>query len=865
MIGKTVAHYHFVDKLGEGGMGVVFKAHDAHLNRFVAVKILHSERTADSSRYGRFVQEAQAASSLQHPNIVTVHDIGVHEGVHFIVMEYVGGKTLGQLTPEGGLPAGVVLNYARQIAGALAAAHDAGIVHRDVKPSNIMVTDQGTVKLLDFGLAKLWARPSLSTAVSDDAAPTLPRTERGVVVGTPAYMSPEQAVGGSVDPRSDIFSLGIVLYEMLSGRHPFHGESVALLLLDERAQRPEPLRASGSDAAAALDPVVQKALSFRPEERFQSVRELDLALASAAASSPRLGSRLSRELLRTRRGIRTARLAATAVLGAALVLSVYLAPRFLGPAAPEAKHLAVLPFATIGAGEDPGSDEAFRDGLGETLSSKLTQLEPLHGSLWVVPFSEIRLREIEGVTDARRTFAVTLALTGSVQRVGDRVRVTLNLVNAETLRQLASEVVDRERNDLTELQDVAALRVARMLDVELEPDALRAMTTKRPAGARAHELYVTGRGYLLRHDKQENLERAIDFFKMALDDDGSYILAHASLGEAYWRLYEKTRKPEFVELARDACERALDLDSRAAPALVTLGMIQIGTGHPEAGLESFEGALALDPRSADALAGLATAYLALGDVDRAETMHRRAVELRPDYWEPYNRLGVFYWTQGRYDQAIEQFRQVTRLTPDNYRGYSNLGGVLFYLGRNDEAREMFERSVRAEPNYEAYSNLGTLQFAEGQYADAARWYEKVIEFDPSDYVVFVNLGSSYNWAGQPDEAQASFRKAITMIQAELEVNPRDPKLLVTQGQLYAATKQVEGAPALVERALELAPDDLEVRIVAAEAYETLGKRDRSLELLRGALERGYPRRTIEQNPLLRGLISSVSPSRTEQK
>ncbi|MFQ5527165.1 MAG: tetratricopeptide repeat protein [Thermoanaerobaculia bacterium] len=901
---KTVSHYEIVDKLGEGGMGVVYKAWDTLLRRHVALKVLPSEYTSDSNRRERLLREARSASALAHPNIITIHDVVSENSVDYIVMEFLEGESLAKLIPPSGLSLNPAVDYGAQIAGALAVAHEAGVIHRDLKPANVMIVGDRQVKVLDFGLAKLDGHTD-SEARTETVVESL--TKAGQVVGTIHFMSPEQALGEPIDFRSDIFSLGAMLFQMVAGRPPFNAKSKISVLHQIVYEEPPTLEELRPDLSSSVLDVIRKALAKKPDDRFQSMEEMAEALAGLgsgatgelnATSATRLatdsagwarvaapagtGTRgvlagLGRVLIgrpgSRHRALRSWALVLLAVsltyAGIAIRSGSVLPMLELALTLPAQKHIAVLPLASIGmsgmggrgvSGEADGvgdetvaAGQAFADGLVETLSSKLTELERFQGSLWVVPASEVRTQEVSSVSEAQRAFAVTLAVTGSVQRTSDRIRLTLNLVDANTLRQLRSVVIDHRADNLTALQDGASIKLADMLEVEVEPRALKALSAGGTTEATAYDLYLQGRGFLQRYDRPGNLESAIARFERALGRDASYALSYASLGEARWRLYESTADPIHVDLAREACDRALALDPGLAPAQVTLGILETGTGrYPEA-IAAFERALELDPRSAEAHRGMARAFEKNGQLELAETTFARAIDLRPDYWKSHNNLGVFYFRQGRYEDAVAAFRQVVELTPSNFKGYNNVGGILFYLGRIDEAREMFERSLQAEPNYPALSNLGTIYFSAERYTEAAATYEKVLGFDQSDHLVVFNLASAYYWAGDEDRASETYARAAEMVEAKLEVNPNDASVLVTLAQCYALSGREDEAPANLDRALALAPNDVEVMIGAAQVWEHVGRRDLALEWVQRAVEGGYSQARVERSPAFRHL------------
>jgi serine/threonine-protein kinase len=855
--------YELLTRLGAGGMGEVWRARDHDLHREVAVKFLPERFAEDATRLGRFAQEARSASSLNHPNIVTIHDIGQTSGLPYIVMELVEGKTVRELLlaqEERPLATRLLLEISAQIADGLAKAHAAGIVHRDLKPENVMVTGDGFVKILDFGLAKLRSDTSGEKEHwFDSAAPTWPespspQTAAGAVLGTAGYMSPEQARGRPVDYRCDQFTLGAILYEMATGCQAFHRETPAQTIAAIIEDPPELISARNPGLPPPVRWIIERCLAKDPGERYASTLDLARELRSLREHLPEVaGSGSSPGVAAPGSLVRAPRLLsrrAWVSLGIALaVLVVVVGGPLLGrlrPPLPSQKQLAVLPFANASGGPEAG---IFGDGLVETLTTKLTQLERFQGALLVVPASEVRAAGVTSAGSARRAFGVTLVVTGSIQRSGDAIRLTANLVDAVSLRQLRAVVVDARPDDLRLLQDGLVRRVADMLELELPREAGQVLAAGETTVAGAWELYVRGRGHLQRYEDAASLDRAIAAFQQALQRDPQYALAYAGLGEAHLRRYEISPDPESVELAEKACRRALEINELLAPVHITLGLVRTATGRAEEALAGFQRALALDPSSGDAQRGLAAAHDALGRRTDAEAAYEKAIAGQPAYWGNHSHLGAFYLRHGRYAEAEQAFRRVIELTPDNVRGHSNLGAVLHLMGRDDEAVRELERSLSLRPTFEAASNLATIRFFGGHYAEAAEAYEKALGLEEQDYRLWRNLAAARYWApGLRPGAAAAYRRAADLAERARAVNPRDPGLLVRLADCYAMLERAAEARSLARRALELAPKDVEVMSVAAAVYEQLGDRTLALRWLERALRGGFSLDTVDRTP-----------------
>jgi serine/threonine-protein kinase len=852
LIGQRVSNYQVVERLGAGGMGVVYKAFDVNLNRPVALKFLIPEISAGSEK-ARFLREAQAASTLDHPNIGTIFSIEADADRPFIVMAYYEGETLQQRLGRGSLITAQAVDVTIQIARGLAHAHARGIIHRDIKPSNIILTPEHVVKIVDFGLAKM-----------DDGADL---TKTGVVMGTSGYMSPEQATGTVVDARTDIWSLGVVLYAMLTAGLPFRGKTRDSKLYNIVHEPPIPI----TGAPADLEHAIFKCLAKDPSGRYQRAVELladlealDCAPAGAATvpvirqdpdrPEGRSPSHESIQVERTRSN-RSRRLgfAAAAGLGLLMAAGILLISPIrrelgIGDGGAVSKHIAVLPFRNVG--EDP-ENQALCDGLLETITSRLSDLETKKGSLWVVPSNEVRQRKVADADAARREFGVTLAVTGSVQRSRTGVRLTIALIETGNPRQRGSAVLDEPSGDLLALQDAAVSRLAALMDVE-SPRRSDKNAAVAPA---VYESYLKGLGYVQRYDKAGNLDRAIQSFEDAIGANPRFALAYSGLAEAYRRRYETTRDAQDIPKATDACNRAIALDSQLAPVYITLGRIHAASGQPELALAEFQHALSLEPRSADGLQGMARAYESLGRVHEAEDLLKRAAALQPDYWESFNRLGSFYYAQGRYPEAILQFRRVIELTPDNIAGYSNLSTTYRKMGRLSEAQTLLESAIKLGPNYAVYSNLGVLYLDGHRYTDALAMIEKALQLNDKDYRLWGNLALAYAFSGSAAKSREAFARAAALAEQALKLQPQDAILNANLSKYYGWLGRRNDALLRLNAALARAPDDQQVFERAAETYLQLGMREQAVEAVNRAFEHGYTTNQLRQDPELEPIMN----------
>jgi len=861
-VGMRFGRYELLSRLGAGGMGEVWRARDNDLHRDVAVKFLPEKFAADPNRFSRFGQEALAASRLTHPNIITIHEVGETSGLHYIVMELVEGETLREiLLAQGERPPSArrLLEIGAQIADGLAKAHAAGIVHRDLKPENVMVTPDGFVKILDFGLVKLRGDGSGGQEQwFDSAAPTWPespspQTAVGVVLGTAGYMSPEQARGRAVDHRSDQFSLGVILYEMATGRHPFRRETPAQMIAAIIDDTPEPIASLNPGLPPPLRWLVDRCLAKDPAERYVST--LDLArelkglrehLATTSGSWPSRGGELP---LRRRRRARwvvplVAALVAALAPGVPERISVSLGLRPL----PAEKRLAVLPFRALS--EDP-EDRALAAGLGDLLAARLIDLERFPAArLSVESASNVRAAGVASAREAARELGVALVVTGTVQRDRAVRRFTALLEDTRAGRTLRACKADSEEE--------LAQEIVEMLELELDAQGREALHSTGASVAEAATFasqaygftpFEAGRTALERYEQTANIERAIELFNKAIERDPRYALAHAGLGQAFWRLYQNRKQPEHARLAESHTRRALELDDLFAFGWTTLGMIRAGSGRPEEALADFQKALDRDPRSPDAYRERGYALERLSRFDEAEAAYRKAVDLRPELWSSWNYLGAFYMDRNRFPDAEAAYRKAIERAPDNVRALSNLGAAVYYQDRTRDAEEIWARALKLQPYPGAARNLAALQFSDRRYAEAARTLEKAVSSGSSDYTLWRSLGAARYWApGERPRAAEAYRRAAELAEQERRIDPTNPRLIAHLADCRAMLGEAREAQALSRQAGRLAPDSRRVAEILSGVHEQIGDRDGALRWLTTAVKAGYPLADVESDP-----------------
>ncbi|HTW57994.1 MAG TPA: tetratricopeptide repeat protein [Terriglobales bacterium] len=850
---QIVSHYRILEKLGAGGMGVVYKAEDTRLGRMVALKFLPDTATRDPRALERFKREARTASALDHPNICTIYEIDEDRGQPFIAMQFLEGQTLRERIGDQPVPLGTLLDWALQITDALQAAHAKGIMHRDIKPANVFITGRGQAKILDFGLAKLTA-PDLSSSSDPTLSSTGPLTHTGAAIGTVAYMSPEQARGEALDARTDLFSFGVLLYEMASGRQAFSGPTWAVTVHAILGQAPVSLNESMPGLPHRLQEIIDKSLVKNRDLRYQSAAEIHhdlLRLKKDYESGKKLKSTQAAATWTPKRKMQ---IAAAGTLAILLAAGIIWGPRLLrrmaskvaGSAAPtaslvpERKSIAVLPMAASG---DPKLT-AFGKGLLEDVAAKLSQLSANH-DLEVVPARTLADKNVLTLSDAKKEFGVSLGLAVSLEQSNDLVRASYSLTDARSGRNLAGDSITAPVSDLFSIEDQLTNGVAAALNFPLRSEEKQALGAHSTTFPEAYQYYVQGRGYLQDPRRPENLTSAEIVFKQALKIDPNYGQAEAALGQTYWLRYQMGGKQkQWITPAQQACDKAVDLGNAGAEGHLCLGLLEDGTGRYEKAAEQFQQAVELDPTNDRAYTSLATVYQHLNQPDKAEETYKRAITVRPQYWRVYNMLGVYYLTQADYEKAAATFERATKLDPDSYLALNNLGAALLYEGKDDEAAQAFAKSVGIRPTRDAYNNMAVAQFRLHRFRDSVGNYKEALKLDDSDYQTWGNMGDSYYYGGDLASASSTYRKAISLAEQQLKVNPRDPGVLGDLASYHSMLGERQQALNYLDRSLELGHGDKELLLNAAVVYNQLHETGPALEWLSKALAAGYSRSVV---------------------
>jgi len=752
LVGRKLGHYRIVEKIGAGGMGEVFRARDEHLARDVAIKVLSPGTLTDASARNHFHKEALALSKLNYPNIATIYDFDTQQGVGFLVMEYIPGITLSEKLAAGPLPEKEVLRLGLQLAEGLTAAHDHGVVHRDVKPGNLRVTSDGRLKILDFGLAKL--RPP----VTDNAA-TESFSETQTMAGTLPYMAPEQLLGEAIDARTDIHAAGAVLYEMATGQRPFcvveHSQLIGTIL----RKLPRPPTAINRNLSPELERIIAKCLEKEPENRYQSAKDLAVDLRRLAmATIPLSASRQTLARHSPRRFLIPA-----AIITAILILAGVLVVNLGGlrdllpnhPGSSRIQSLAVLPLANLSG---DSSQDYFADGMTEALITNLSKIRALK------VISRTSVMQYKGarkpLPQIARELGVDGVLEGSVQRSGGRVLVTAQLINAATDTHLWAETYERDLRDVLVLQNEVASTVAREIKIVLTPEETKHLSSARQVNPEAFEAYLKGRFHWYKLSKEE-LDNAERYFQLALDEDPHYALAYVGLADVWAARGDAGFLPaqETVQKAEGAITKALELDETLADAHVTLGNLRTLERNWSAAEEEFQRAIELNPSHANAHFMYADYLISrLRNSDWEREIHR-ALELDPMSYFFQCFYGWHLVYLGRYDEAILQIQKVLATQPDYSSAHLGLWGAFYKKGMEKEAVQEAERFFGALGDQEVVRALQTGYREAGYRRAMKRAADTLAARSERTHVPGVRIARLYAHAGEYERTLYWLEKA----------------------------------------------------------------------------------------------------------
>ena len=761
MIGTSLSHYRITNKLGEGGMGVVYRAHDQRLDREVAIKVLPEAVARDPDRLARFEREARAVAALSHPNILEIFDFGSESGITYAVTELLDGETLREVIRSSRLTPSKAAEYAIQIAGGLAAAHERGILHRDLKPENVFLTKDGRIKILDFGLAKLVEIDERPGNGSESLTQGLP-TEPGIVMGTIGYMAPEQLRGEPADSRSDIFALGCVLYEMLAGQPAFAGDTAHEVGAAILQQDPPPLNSTGT----GLEKVVRRCLEKRPEDRFQSARDLGFALEATAGAGPAAPS--SGVESRFRLGHAVAVFFAV-IIGALVVLPPEgLWQRLAGRTEMASiRSIAVLPLANLSG--DP-EQEYFADGMTEALITRLAQI----GSLDIISRTSVMLykNSQKPLPQIARELGVDGVVEGSVTRGEDEVRITVQLIHGATDRHLWAQDYQRPLRDILLLQGEVARAVAEEINLALTPEEERRLVDARKVDPEAHEAYLKGMHSFLQFTG-DGLIKGIGYFEHAIELDPGYADAYSGLAAAHLNsTYFLSLAPtEVVPRAHIALTKALEIDTDNAGAILSAAWIEMTYDWDwKAAERSHRRALELGPSLSHVHGSYSYMLACVGRFDEALNHARRAERLDPLSLVASEQVGMMLYLARRYDESIAQLEKTKELSPYFWFTYQRLAQALLAIEDYERGIKIMQKGIELAGPDTVRSGKHTLAYLyarSGRRQEAVEILEELAEQEKTTYIPPSDLALIHTALGNNDEAFEWLEKAVEVRDADL--------------------------------------------------------------------------------------------------
>jgi eukaryotic-like serine/threonine-protein kinase len=832
--------------LGQGGMGRVYKAYDKDLDRTVAIKVVREGAIGQSDALKRFKQELVLASKISHKNILRIHDMGDVGGLRFISMAYVEGQDLQHIIRDNPkMPLERVLKFAQQIADALAAAHAEGVVHRDLKPQNLLVDKTDQIFVCDFGLAKSFEEGAIGM------------TRTGAFLGTPRYMSPEQVEGKPADGRADLYSFGLILYEMVTGDVPFTGESTLKVMYQRIQEKPKSPKTLNPDLPNWLVRLIMRCLERDPDARYQNAYEIlaDLQGSNSmnGVSRPGISRSGSQSVIiqipefANRKWVWiVAGVVAVLLLALAIPPVRHLIPGLHGrgvatgtsetsgiPPISSGRFVAVLPLQILG---DQSQLGFLGQGIEEALSAKLFQLK---GVRVASADAAAKADQKQPLQKIARSLGANLLLQGMIQGNGDKIRIILNLENVAEGKRVWSKQFDGIPADLFSLEDSIYSDVVTALDVNPTNEENANAAARPTQNVAAYDLYLRGRNSLRGHDSK-NIQAALDYFDQALKQDPKFALAYAGIADASLRMYSSTKEGFWTQKALGAAQQADQLNGNLPEVHSTLGSVYETTGKYSEAIAELKRAISLAPNSDEAYRRLGGVYLDSGNASQAIENFQKAIELNPYFWVNQNELGNGYLRQQDYPKALEAFKQVTVLEPDIGTGYDNTGNAYLLQGQYKECIPYFQKALQVEPYSATYSNLGTAYFFLKQYADAAAMFEKARDLTPNDTQIMVNLADAYRWSQQQDKATATYQQAISLGFKELATNPQDAEVMAQIALSYAKTGDIKQASDFIHRARAI--DKENVEYVYDEAMiNSIGNRNaEAFKALEDAFQKNYP-------------------------
>ena len=807
-------------------MGVVWLAEDSRLHRKVALKTVKTADADTSEGRQRLMREARAAAALNHPHIATVHDVLDLDGQVIVVFEYVEGDTLAARLQRGSMAVPEVIEISWQLADALAAAHAQGVIHRDLKPSNVVLGPDGRAVVLDFGIARL-------VAAGADASASVPGTVGVGLVGTPGYAAPEQYLSRNVDGRADLYALGVMIFEMITGRRPFPSNDAVQLAAAVLRDDAPPLTVPGLRVPPKLEALVARLLQRDPHKRPSSGDDVlvELSPLRDIESSP-----LARRTVLLRRPVPTKAIA-TAAIALAVVTAIVLrlqwpgTTRSRGPASPV---VAVLPLTNM-------SGDAANDYLGAGLAESL--ITSLASVPAVTVLSRAAVEESRQQNPDRASFVRALdasyVVTGSVQSVSDRLRVTLNLERPDA-SVAWGRTVEGPTRDLFSLQTQLAAGLTEAIN-EQSPSS----ETPRPAALStasdaAQLAYWKGRAHLDQRDLAGSIQSALQEFESAVASDPRFAIAYAGLADAQWSMYTQTNDKVWAQRAVDSTTTAVKLEPDRPSVRFIAALTLHRSGRFAEAQAEVERALALQPTYEDAIRLYGTVLMRQGEVERGMAEFKKAMAIRPNAVVSYSDMGTALYTAGRYPEALAAFEKAIALSPGSSINLSRAGATAQQMGDTTRALAFYERANAIQPRAETFSNMGTIYYGLGDYEKAARAYEGALLIRPLGAITHRNLGDAYRHLGRGAAARKAYRQAVVRTEAEVSVSPSDARAIARLAVYQAKAGDDAGARKSLRRAEELTPTDGQVLQRAGVVHTLAGRTRQALDAIERAIAGGVP-------------------------
>ncbi len=854
--GVTFAgRYEILSVLGQGGMGAVYQARDRELDRLIALKVIRPELATDPAILARFKQELILARNITHKNVVRIYDLGESEGIRFITMEYVDGEDMRtMLRRNGKYSAKEAIPMVEQVCRALDAAHSEGVIHRDLKPQNIMSDKQGRIVVMDFGLAR---------SLGDSGM-----TQTGAIVGTMEYMSPEQALGSQLDQRSDIFSVGLIFYELLTGKSPYHADTAIASLMRRTREVAKPASDVENTVPRSLSAIVSRCLEREPANRYHSVVELLQQLqaweANPNISADQLSKMIPHPIIHPTRfnldlpgklwmWIAAAALVIVMAVGVGRMVfsrgSTHTQEAAEGiPPLSQGKYVAILPLKIVG---DEKALGYVGDGVQEALTAKLFQLKEVH----LASPSAVEKLATKDLPMAKvaHDLGVNLVLQGMVQGNTEKLSVILNLYDAATGNQLWSQEFPGIPQDLLTLEDQIYGNVVTALALKPSNEELARAGAHPTENTMAYDLYLQGRNVLRNSHDTAQLRQSTSLFEQAIQKDPNFALAYAGLADASLGLYSQNKDNLWAQKAVLAAQQAERLGSTLPEVHISVGAVYTATGRNAQAISELKRALELAPNSDDVYRALGDAYRASGQTSEELQAYQNAVNANPYFWANHNALGGGYLESGDTLKARAAFQKVTQLAPDNPIGYENIGDTYYRDGQWGEAIPYFQKSLALAPSAFTYSNLGTAYFFLKNYDDATKMFEKAVEMSPNDEALLGNLGDAYRWSGHSDKAAATYDKAISRAFQALQVNPRSASTMSDLALYYAKKGDARNALQYIHQARSINPGDVQIMYWEVQVMALIGKPEDAMKPLKLALEKGYSAQEARNDPELQKL------------